>query len=119
MTRIRTAEQKLAHNRYIKDIWYPKNRQKHVASVKKNREKKKDFFLEYKKTLKCSKCQESDIDCLDFHHTNALEKDNSVSDLIRTGYSVERIWEEIKKCVVLCANCHRKEHKGNKHESMV
>ena len=30
--------------------------------------------------------------------------------MISFGYSKDRIEAEIEKCIVLCANCHRKEH---------
>jgi hypothetical protein len=33
-----------------------------------------------------------------------------VSHLVTSGYGWERIMEEIDKCIVSCANCHRKEH---------
>ena len=43
----------------------------------------------------------------DFHHVG--EKDANPSSLIANG-SVERIAEEIDRCVLLCANCHRIKH---------
>jgi hypothetical protein len=30
--------------------------------------------------------------------------------MVTSNYSKERIKKEIDKCIVLCANCHRKEH---------
>jgi len=33
-----------------------------------------------------------------------------VSNLIGGRYSIDRIKKEIKKCDVLCSNCHREEH---------
>jgi hypothetical protein len=30
--------------------------------------------------------------------------------MVRLGLSVARIKEEIEKCTILCANCHRIEH---------
>lgn len=34
----------------------------------------------------------------------------NVSKMVTYGFSLEEIEEEVKKCDVLCANCHRKEH---------
>jgi hypothetical protein len=38
------------------------------------------------------------------------EKRDDVSRLVARGFARERIRDEIEKCEVLCANCHRKEH---------
>jgi hypothetical protein len=43
----------------------------------------------------------------DFHHVG--EKEEDPSKLISNN-SVERIAQEIERCVLLCANCHRIEH---------
>ena len=43
----------------------------------------------------------------DFHHVG--NKDANPSELIANA-SVGKIAEEIEKCVLLCANCHRVEH---------
>jgi hypothetical protein len=34
----------------------------------------------------------------------------AIAQAVNQGWSKERILEEIKKCDVLCANCHFKEH---------
>jgi len=34
----------------------------------------------------------------------------AVGEMVTYGYSRNRIQDEIEKCSVLCANCHRKEH---------
>ena len=56
----------------------------------------------------CVACGEKESACLDFHHLG--DKDNVVSQML--GWSNKRVVEEIAKCVVLCANCHRKHHAG-------
>ena len=56
----------------------------------------------------CSNCSETDWRCLDFHHVNPQDKDDSVTQLVVNGNSKKRILKEIEKCIVLCANCHRK-----------
>lgn len=43
----------------------------------------------------------------DFHHVG--QKDGDPSYLIANS-SIKKIAEEIEKCVLLCANCHRVEH---------
>lgn len=68
------------------------------------------WFRNYKKTLKCSKCPEKHPACLDFHHLNPADKTDTVIRLVHNGASKDRILAEMAKCVVLCANCHRKEH---------
>lgn len=63
---------------------------------------------EYKLGKACICCGEDEPACLDFHHLDPNEKDFTVTQ------SMNRKWEsilaEIQKCVVLCANCHRKVH---------
>lgn len=64
----------------------------------------------YKRMCKCAICKESEPIALDLHHVDPTEKDAEVGKLL-TG-SMRRLRNEIRKCVVLCANCHRKVHAG-------
>ncbi len=64
----------------------------------------------YRKTLRCSRCPETDWRCLDFHHPDPAEKRMDVSELVAQGRSLRIVRDEISKCEVLCANCHRMEH---------
>jgi len=70
-----------------------------------------DWLRSYKKTLSCSVCGNSDYRVLEFHHPRG-GKDYSVSDLVTS--SIKRMQEEIAKCTVLCANCHKIEHWGDR-----
>ena len=45
---------------------------------------------------------------LDFDHLNPLEKSFTIGTKY-TSVSLDRLIKEIKKCRVLCANCHRVE----------
>lgn len=49
------------------------------------------------------------IGSLDFHHKDPQEKDLTISRAIRM-WGTEKLTEEINKCMVLCANCHRELH---------
>lgn len=70
----------------------------------------KIWWYERRKSLRCLICGEKHIATLDFHHKDPLNKVKSVRELVRDKYRIEKIEEEIAKCVVLCSNCHRKFH---------
>lgn len=57
----------------------------------------------------CKKCGIDKIYLLDFHHRNPEEKESSLSDLSK-GYDLTKFNEELAKCDLLCANCHREFH---------
>lgn len=86
----------------------------HFCGEKKERRqervlKNKEIIADYKRGLGCSRCGENDPRVLQFHHTDPSEKDQDISTLSRR-YSIDRVFEEIKKCEVICANCHIKLH---------
>lgn len=78
-----------------------------------NRNEKRKWFLEIKSTLKCVKCGENHLAVLDFHHLNPNEKEFGISKFFHTPK--EKILNEMKKCIVLCSNCHRKLHWEEKY----
>lgn len=46
---------------------------------------------------------------LDFHHLDMNEKENTIGRVLRAG-GLSCLVEEINKCTVLCAHCHRRIH---------
>lgn len=50
------------------------------------------------------------IQALEFHHLNPTEKSFSFCE--NTNRSWEKTKEELKKCILVCANCHREIHAG-------
>ena len=67
----------------------------------------RDEYYELKKQLKCCHCGNNDFRVLDFDHLDRDKKSLNVSEAMKRGCALETIKEEIKKCQVLCANCHR------------
>jgi hypothetical protein len=48
----------------------------------------------------------------DFHHVDPSRKESR----IELGYGWESIQDELRKCVLVCANCHREIHYRMSHE---
>jgi hypothetical protein len=78
-----------------------------------------EWFNDYKKTLRCARCPETHPSCLDFHHRNPKTKLFKVGGAAPSGMPREKVMAEIAKCVVLCANCHRKEHDDERQRSRI
>lgn len=97
----------------IDKISYEKNEYRR-KSIKDRRIRIKSdnqiFMRRYKRFCGCHFCNEREPIALDLHHTDPEEKDMNPSNAI--SYSREYLKQEIRKCVVLCANCHRKVHAG-------
>lgn len=102
----RRKQKEYNRNRYNND---PEYRAKHLALVEKRKSEQSKWWMEYKKTLKCNRCEESYYACLQFHHTDPTVKEESISQIVR-HWGKDRIMKEVAKCEVLCANCHCKEH---------
>lgn len=91
--------------------WYRKNRDRHIRaarlcnlrSIRRNREE----ILKYLKIHPCVDCGERDPVILDFDHVRG-KKRASIASMLHKIYSWKTIWNEIGKCEVRCANCHRR-----------
>lgn len=44
---------------------------------------------------------------LDFDHIDPKLKTKCIQQMVQSGYSLNKIIEEINKCQILCSNCHR------------
>lgn len=79
-------------------------------SMKEQREKNKKFVNKIKKKSKCAICGESEVCCLEFHHIDPTTKVDSIMNMLNEPEEV--LVNEIKKCIILCSNCHKKIHSG-------
>jgi len=65
--------------------------------------------VEYKKGS-CSCCgYKNYVGALEFHHSDPTKKDFSLSQVKLLSFN-DKIREELDKCILLCANCHRELH---------
>lgn len=62
---------------------------------------------------KCATCGYSRcIAALEFHHLDPTKKEFGPGALRASSSSWQKICDELRKCVMLCANCHREFHAG-------
>lgn len=79
--------------------------------VKTFRKKNKERAIEYKGG-KCQICGYNKCNnALEFHHVDPSKKDFHISKNMNKSW--EKIKNEIDKCVLVCANCHREIHDKN------
>lgn len=99
---------------------YVRNKEKYLDRARERndraRERNVRFLRTLKRFLKCSICEENHPSCLQFHHRNPKKKIGCISELINRAYSLKMVKTEIKKCDVLCANCHFKHHYNEKEK---
>ena len=84
-------------------------RQCRMDAVQRRREKLKQKAVDYKGG-KCQRCgYDKCIGALEFHHRDEKEKDFGIS---YKGYTKawNKVQEELDKCDLVCANCHREIH---------
>lgn len=107
---LRNSKCKSCHKEYAKNH-YQKNKSLYIKRAFKSsvlyRKRNQQFICDYLLNHPCVDCDESDIIVLDFDHKNQKTKTIEISKMI-SNYSWERILEEIEKCDVRCANCHRR-----------
>lgn len=91
---------------------YSKHKNDYLLRAKLRRKKLRDEFranmARFLSNKTCELCKESDLRVLEFDHIEPSLKKFTISQAVRLGYDWERTLEEIKKCRILCANCHKK-----------
>ena len=105
---------RLKQNGYYKENW------REPSSYKRNIEKKKiykknlynkvsQYLNDYKLSKGCQECgyKESPY-ALEFHHRDRKLKTKNVSSFRKSSWTqLDQIVEEVKKCDILCSNCHK------------
>lgn len=103
-----TSEQRKAYNK----AYYEKNKDRHRESRARRRDVYRKIAQDY---VNRSKIDKPCTDCgkvylpvvMDYDHLPGFEKSANVSSLVQKGMAISKIQEEIAKCELVCANCHR------------
>lgn len=92
--------------------YYERNKEEHKITTgirrKANRNRNRQYVWDYLSAHPCVDCSEADPIVLEFDHVSGVKK-CAVSQLVaHHEASLDTIYEEIQKCEVRCANCHRR-----------
>lgn len=102
---------KSCYNTYNREHYAKSDKQPVIDRSNRNNKKLWQRYKDWKLTQQCCICGESSPECLDLHHVDPAIKDGNIGDIV-SKYNWQKVLAEIAKCVVVCANCHRKIHSG-------
>lgn len=121
--RLRTRQTGKKMAKVKKNLW--RKRRKAAATARRSMKSEREWKNEYKQKIRretriksmvylaekgCAECGERDPRCLEYDHKAPQDKKRNVGRLIIDGFSwsSRTLTREIKKCRILCSNCHRK-----------
>lgn len=94
-----------------KKNFYGSNKQNCKKCHNKKLIKKRQKNLEIARELKGNKCCKCGYNkcknALEFHHIDTTKKDFAIGG---SRYGLKKLLEEVNKCILVCANCHREIH---------
>ena len=97
-------------NKKFKDRTEDDRKKANYNHVKNFRKRTKEKAVEYKGG-KCKICNyDRCVSALEFHHLEPSKKDFTLSQSMNIAW--DKIKEELDKCILVCANCHREIHEG-------
>ena len=97
-------------NKKFKDRTEDDRKKANYNHVKTFRKRTKEKAVEYKGG-KCKICNyDRCASALEFHHLEPSKKDFTLSQSMNIAW--DKIKEELDKCILVCANCHREIHEG-------
>ena len=79
-----------------------------AANIKANKLKAIDRRRQMLSVYCCRACGNPDPAVIQWHH---VDPDTKEIDMWKTAWAEDKFWNEILKCIPLCANCHVKIHK--------
>ena len=109
-----TQEQIEQHRAYSKER-YQRKREADLARKKRVRQERLSKLYDIHGN-KCADCAVTDkpYGFFDFHHLDPSKKEGSISALLSSA-SMDKVLNELDKCVMLCPSCHRLRHLETGH----
>jgi predicted RNA-binding Zn-ribbon protein involved in translation (DUF1610 family) len=103
--------------------YQPNGKKKYKSKCKQcqtvqNKNRVENIIIEVAGSYSCNICGYNKCtNALEFHHIDPSKKEYLISDL--KTCSKEILVEELKKCIIVCSNCHREIHYGMHPEYLI
>jgi hypothetical protein len=105
------TECKMCRAIYLKDH-YGKNKSKYKSSALRSKMRNRKFVQESKHMMPCKDCKvRYPYYVMDYDHRDPKEKYGNIGFLVK--FSRAQIVREMKKCDLVCSNCHRERTYGS------
>lgn len=102
---------KLCHRAYNREH-YRNNKQAYLDKARRNEALYtiaiREYVWQYLLNNPCVTCGEADPVVLEFDHLDPSTKLFNISEAAKKVSKIASVQEEIDKCQILCANCHRR-----------
>jgi len=89
---------------------YEQNKILYKTRMRLFKRQQTQWYRDLKNSLKCERCGFNHPATLEFHHKDPKKKEFTIGTELYNGKSINELKKEMKKCIVLCANCHKIEH---------
>lgn len=89
-----------------------KNKVDLYNAQKRHRIKVRESIFRFLSDKKCLDCGETDPIVLEFDHVDRNTKFKTIAKMLSGHYSWASVLNEITKCEIRCANCHRRKTYG-------
>ena len=87
----------------------PEQRENHARGSRERAAEKRSYLNTIKTLCGCAKCgYDAHPQALDFNHLDPTQKRGNIAEHV-SSWGWETLMQEVLKCEVLCANCHRLE----------
>ena len=98
---------------------YRENKDKVYRASRSTTLKKRKLVYEYKESKPCADCNNFYPHyVMDLDHKDPSKKDLNIAQMI-TRRGIVKLQEELEKCEVVCANCHRERTQRQKEAGII
>jgi hypothetical protein len=111
-----SCNKELSVSYFYSNGYSPNGKKKYKSKCKKcqaayDKSRLKNIIISTIGSYSCKICgYDKCIQALEFHHVNPKQKEYEINTLLTRSEKI--ILEEINKCILVCANCHREIHYG-------